>query len=346
MRSVFSVSAIGFLAIVFFSLVSIRAAAHHSPAAFDQTTEVDIEGTVTHLSWSNPHIILTLEVVDPDGKQYVQEVEAASVSEERAAGVRKEMIPIGAHVVVRAHPSRRGPEARANGLAITMSDGSRIPLHPTAGFDIAPAVHVRAESLAGRWAPASTEFTETSGVIMAQWPFSDAARASLADAMSRPGSSLGICADLPPPALSLFPELREIEVGETTIIMRFEDQGTNQERVIHMDEKEHPADVEPSLLGHSIGRWEGKTLVVDTTAFAPDPNGVFGWVPSGPDKHLVERFSLDDNHVQLHYDVTLEDPRSLTGTATFSMLWDYRPDLEPSGVGCDRHIAERLLGDQ
>jgi hypothetical protein len=346
MKHLFSVRGTCLLVFVTGVLVSVGAVGHHSPAAFDQTSEVDIEGTITDLSWSNPHITMTLEVVGPDGKRHLQEVEAASVSEERAAGVHKEMLPVGAQVVVRAHPSRRGPGARVNGLAITMSDGSRLPLHPTAGFDIAPEVRDHAASLAGRWAPTGHAFTETSNAIMTQWPFQDAARASLADALSRPGSSLGICADLPPPALSIFPELREIEIGETTIIMRFEDEGTNLERVIRMNEKEHPPDVKPSLLGHSIGWWEGETLVVDTTAFTPDPNGVFGWVPSGPDKHLVERFALAANRRQLRYEVTLEDSESLTGPASVSMLWDYRPDLQPSGVDCDPNMAERLLHDE
>lgn len=327
------------------ALISFGAVAHHSPAAFDQTAQIDIEGTVTNLSWSNPHITMTLDVIGPDGKRHLQEVEAASVSEERAAGVRKEMIPIGAHVVVRAHPSRRGPGARVNGITITMSDGSRIPLHPTAGFDVTPEVQARAESLAGRWAPRGSEFVKTASE-MQKWPFTEAARAALVDAQTHSGSSIGVCTDLPPPALSIFPELREIEIGEAAIVMRFEDEGTNQERIIHMNEREHPLDTQPSLLGHSIGWWEGKTLVVDTTAFAPDPNGVFGWVRSGPDKHLVERFTLEQNRGQLRYDAMLEEPESLTAPASVSMLWDYRPDLEPSGVACDPNEAERLLRDE
>lgn len=346
MKHLFSVNGSCLLVFVTGAVVSAGAIAHHSFAAFDQTIEVDIEGTVTALSWSNPHITMTLEVVGPDGERFLQEVEAASVSEVRAAGVREEMIPIGAHVVVRANPSRRGPEARVNGIAIMMSDGSRIPLHPRSGFDVAPEVRGRAEGLAGRWAPANAAFRETLNVISAQWPFSDSARAAYQDARNRPGSSIGICPELPPPVLSFFPELREIEVGETMIVMRFEGQGVSQERVVHMNEEERPVGVEPSLLGHSVGRWEGETLVVDTTAFSPNSNGVFAYVPSGPDKHLVERFSLEQDQRQIRYDVTLEDPMSLTGPASVSVLWDYRPDLELSGVACDPNVAERLLNDE
>ena len=41
------------------------------------------------------------------------------------------------------------------------------------------------------------------------------------------------------------------------------------ERVIHMNMDEHPADIEPSYAGHSIGHWEGDVLVVDTIGFEP-----------------------------------------------------------------------------
>lgn len=77
--------------------------------------------------------------------------------------------------------------------------------------------------------------------------------------------------------------------------------------------------------------------------FTPHPHGAFAWVASGPDKHLVERFTLGDDGLHLRYELTLEDPESLTGPATLSMRWDYRPDLAPSGVPCDPEIAERFL---
>jgi hypothetical protein len=62
-------------------------------------------------------------------------------------------------------------------------------------------------------------------------------------------------------------------------------------RTIHMD-AEHPADVQPSLHGHSIGRWEGEKLVIDTIAYEPSPSGIGMNVPSSPAKHTVERLTL------------------------------------------------------
>jgi hypothetical protein len=326
------------------ALLSATASAHHSQAPYDMSVEVVIEGTIVELEWRNPHIAMMLEVVGENGESFLQEVEVASVSEVRALGVDQDAIPIGSKVALQAHPGRRGPEARVFGLGLTRSDGTRIPLHPFAGFAYGSDVSTEADSLAGRWAPSGDALTGIFGVFMS-WPYTDAAGASLQDALGQSGASLGVCADYPLPLVSIFPDLREIVIGEETVVMRFEAQGQNLERVIRMDVAEHPAGTEPSLLGHSIGRWEGETLVVDTIAFTPHPHGAFAWVASGPDKHLVERFSLAEDRLHLRYEVIMEDPESLAAPGTLSMLWDYRPDLEPSGVACDPEIAERLLHD-
>ena len=65
--------------------------------------------------------------------------------------------------------------------------------------------------------------------------------------------------------------------------MRFEAQGLNLERIVHLDQAEHPAVLAPSVMGHSIGRWEDHSLVIDTVRIAPHP---LGWSPSA---RLIER---------------------------------------------------------
>lgn len=320
------------------------ASAHHSQAPYDMASEVVIEGEVVELQWRNPHIAMTLEVTGQNGEPFLQEVEIASVSEVRALGIDQDAIPLGARVAVQAHPGRRGPEARVFGLALTRSDGTRIPLHPFAGFANIPDTGAVASGLGGRWAPGAEGLPAVFDVMLT-WPYTESANAMLQGSVGREGSSLGVCKDIPPPLLSIFPDLREIEISDTAVVMRFEAQGQNQQRVVRLNETEHSADVEASLSGDSIGWWEGETLVVDTIAFTPHAHGAFAWVPSGPDKHLIERFTLEEDRLHLRYEVTMEDPESLTGPATLTMLWDHRPDLEQSGVACDPEIAERLLHD-
>src|SRR3984957_12861488 len=69
----------------------------------------------------------------------------------------------------------------------------------------------------------------------------------------------------------------------------------NRLRRVYTDGRPHPADPDPSFHGHSIGRWEGDTLVVDTVALLPQVylavNEAVG-VPNNGDMHIVERLHL------------------------------------------------------
>jgi hypothetical protein len=87
-------------------------------------------------------------------------------------------------------------------------------------------------------------------------------------------------------------------------------------RTIHMDMSQHPGEVEPSRAGHSIGRWEDDVLVVDTVGFLP---GVLNApVRHGERLHVVERFSLDPETMELTRAYMAEDPMFLKGQYTGS----------------------------
>ena len=84
----------------------------------------------------------------------------------------------------------------------------------------------------------------------------------------------------------------------------------NFERRIHVGMAEHPANLEPSYAGHSIGRWEGDTLVVDTIGFAA---GVLSPPTRNSEQmHIVERFSLDTERMALKREYSVTDPVYLT----------------------------------
>jgi len=316
--------------------------AHHSRALYDMTTEVVFDGTVTKLEWTNPHISMTVATKGADGAPVMHQIEVMSVSEAGALGLRREAIAEGSHVVVRAHPGRGGPMARAVGLDVTTGDGAVLPLNTDAGFGVGPSAVREAQGLAGRWAPTVADF-QAAFAGARNWPFDDAARAGLTTAFTQPSAVLGICADYPPPLLAFFPDMREIEIGASAVVIRYEAQGQDVARVVHLDLSAHPPGVPPSLLGHSIGRWEGQSLVVDTVAFEPHVVGIMIGVSSSAEKHLVERFTLAQDRRHLRYDVTIEDPQRLTAPASLSVQWEYRPDLAPSGVACDPEAARKVL---
>ena len=88
----------------------------------------------------------------------------------------------------------------------------------------------------------------------------------------------------------------------------------NLKRTVHMNMKAHPPNIKPSRAGHSIGRWDGDTLVVDTVGFSP---GVLNAPVRHSDKlHVVERFTLDSKTMRLTRQYEAEDPVYLKGKYT------------------------------
>ncbi len=98
-----------------------------------------------------------------------------------------------------------------------------------------------------------------------------------------------------------------------------------QWRVIFTDGRGHP-DMEPSFNGHSIGKWEGDTLVVDTVGIKPTVPLMPGMYHS--DKvHIVERFGLDPKNADtMRVQITVDDAVALekpyTNTLAFTRSRD------------------------
>jgi len=107
------------------------------------------------------------------------------------------------------------------------------------------------------------------------------------------------------PSLALGGASYPVEIVATrkqvTILMELH----QQVRRIHLDQAEHPARPFPQRNGHSIGRWEGETLVVDTVAIKAIS---FGSVPHSDQVHVVERMSAVDAGAALVNEVTITDP--------------------------------------
>jgi hypothetical protein len=88
----------------------------------------------------------------------------------------------------------------------------------------------------------------------------------------------------------------------------------NRLRRIYTDGRGHPEDPDPTFNGHSIGHWEGDTLVVDTVGFLPQvviPIGLSVGAPNNGDLHVVERIRLTGPDT-LQDEVTTIAPKVLT----------------------------------
>jgi len=84
----------------------------------------------------------------------------------------------------------------------------------------------------------------------------------------------------------------QIEIDEEDDVIFIRSQFFDQERTVYMDGRAHPPATERTHEGHSIGRWEGNVLIVDTTNFADNRSPYQNGIPSGAQKHVVERYWL------------------------------------------------------
>lgn len=314
-------------------LAAIPASAHHSMSMFDASKEIVFEGTVVRLDWTNPHMYLYVSAKGDDGKVVEVEGEGLGITQAMVDGLRRDGLQPGMQVVVRANPNRRGWPHQIRVLDVTSQDGE---IHPFYAANRRTRELTPAESMAGKWAPNRAALGAAFGA-MARFPLTDAGRAAQQELRGD-----GLCMPEPTPFLSVLDELRTIEISQDRVVLNFDNTGDRVVRTVYMNAS-HPADLQPSLQGHSIGRWEGETLVIDTIGFEPNPSGLAMNVPSGAGKHTVERLTLTPDKLRLRYEITIEDPTYLSAPATLTQQWDHRPDLDFSQDtgGCDPEVSER-----
>ena len=88
------------------------------------------------------------------------------------------------------------------------------------------------------------------------------------------------------------------------------------ERTIDLNAREHPREMTRSRAGHSIGRWDGDVLVVDTVGFEPGILSADGRLPHSERLHVVERFTLAPDGRSLRREWIAEDPLYFEGQYT------------------------------
>jgi hypothetical protein len=269
----------------------------------------------------------------------MQRIEGDPASSLITMGGSPTSLSVGEPVHVRVNPNRGGPGRTALGLAVTKADGSVVALR--FGQRVGPAPASQAASIAGRWLPDGADFAAAAGSRLS-WPFTEAGRAAAAD-VPRMLATAADCEPFGIPAVMITPTLMSVEITADRIDIDID--VTDTPRVVHLDVDGPPPRVEPSREGYSIGRWEQNTLVVETTAFAPDPEGLGFALPSSAGKRVVERFALSDDSRHLLYEATVEDPEFLREPLQLHSTWGYRPDLEPAGLQCDAEVATEFLRD-
>jgi hypothetical protein len=322
------------------------ALAHHSFGQFDMGVAKHWSGTLIEIHLINPHSYMEIDAVDEQGKRSHIHCEMRAAGLMRRSGWSPEMFKVGMHIEVDGHPHRTDPNAcytenfklgdapmmnRNDQLQTKALDISKRPLRLADGQP----------NISGDWAVEQLVLTvPPSGGNGSMIP------KSMSPAFAAGQITLQqVQATQPPRPKAVYTAEGQKEAGAfrnrapkdnpwyackpTSIIRdwtadwpinRFEQKTTvsgekvidiqyglyNFDRRIHVGMAKHPDRLTPSYAGHSIGRWEGNTLVVDTVGFTA---GVLSPPTLNSEQmHIVERFTFDAQKSSLRRDYSVTDP--------------------------------------
>ena len=159
----------------------------------------------------------------------------------------------------------------------------------------------------------------------------------------------GYC--LPPggPRMMATPYPMEIiQLPEQKRIMLVFEGATHIWREIYMDGRPHPQgdELNPTYLGHSVGRWEGDALVVDVVGFNENTWLDYYGHPHTDLLHVVERFTRP-NKATLHYEASIDDPGAYSRpwTVSWNIPWSAESELTEYICQENNRYLQKLTDD-
>ena len=137
-----------------------------------------------------------------------------------------------------------------------------------------------------------------------------------------------------------------VELAEAQRIFIFDIGGPHTYRTIYMDGRSHPANLTPTYYGHAVGKWDGDTLIVDTTGFNEsfwlDRRGL----PHTDKLKTTERFTRTNSNT-IKYEVTIDDPGAYTApwNATFELNFEANTELFEYVCQQANYASELMVGN-
>jgi len=322
------------------------ATAHHSDANIDLDHVVELEGTITEWSLRNPHTYFSVATTDAAGQVVEWSVQMGSAIAARRSGWRADTLAVGDRVKFAVNPSRSG---RPYGLFVSLATAAGVEL-PNGTAPEQRLVGRRATSIEGKWYVDEASLIDYPGGIdeLTRRDLKLTSRGAEALAAYDDNSDdnpLLRCVGRPTPGPIIYTDIYPMEftrdAAAQTIVIR--SQFSDNVRTVYMDGRGHPPADQRFHEGHSIGRWEGSVLVVDTQNFADHRSPYQNGIPSGARKHVVERYELTDDGTRLAAEFQLSDPDYFDGTLVHRRKLIYVPDMDMTPYDCDVDASRRFL---
>jgi len=321
--AVLSVKMANRIAVPILFALPLAALGHHSRVEFSGQAIQELQGEIVDVVWLNPHPAIFLEVTRDNGAVEDWRVEAfTGVRVYNRMGVTPDLFSVGDKVTVAGRISPRRSNyflgtnvLLADGREVLLSrdDPARWPGRPVVGTD--GGVPVDQEVL-------SRAATENFGLFRVwsvgpggrsqNFPYTEAALAGRtgwdpADNpiahCEQPGMPVTMGAPLP---------IRFIDEGPAIMLHSVY---FDTRRTIHIDDARDPATQPPTHLGYSVGRWEGNTLVVETTRVNYPYVDNEARTPQSDAVEILETFALSEDQSRVDYRLEITDPVTFTEPA-------------------------------
>jgi hypothetical protein len=320
-----------------------NAAAHHSTVAiYDSSRTVEVTGIVEEIHWRNPHGRILLRAEEA-GKPVRWEIETPAVVVLRILGIGQDFIDPGDRITIAGAPARRDPHGM-NARNILLASGYELafgnnkPYFPAGKngnlvgrrYDDSRAAEAvaKADGIFRVW---STNMGDPAAFPMFKggYPLTPAAKAAVAT-WNPLDNELLRCGTKGAPLIMITPAPVEFVRDGDRILLRIEEYDSL--RIIHMNPKAAaPAGL--TQMGFSRGRFDGRTLIVETDRIRPqyfDPDGV----PQSDQIRLVERFTPNADYSRLDYRLTVTDPVNFTRPFDLTRYFIWRPGMTVAPYNC------------
>ncbi len=318
---------------------------HHSRANFVFDTTTTLVGKITKNRWRNPHVYLEIQTTNKNNEVETWLIEGGTPTALRRQGWSKDTVKVGDDVVITGNPDRN-PEknflliatlVREDGKMFSVENHSR----PTPEGEKKPPAKkpkvTPSQDFSGTWGPKPGTINAVTGSYSmppSDWPLTILGETIIAqyDDVENPAHS---CIERGVPLFNTYPYLQLWTRNENRIDMIA--QQSTLMRTFYLNIDEHPDDLEPSVMGHSIAHFENDGgLLVDTIGFSDNVKwGLAPGVDSSDQKHIIERYTLTEGSLSMDFSITLEDPINLTKPVTVTGKYNKVPEVPFEPYDCD-----------
>ncbi len=328
-------------ALVAATSVATIAGAHHSFAPhFDINKPVSISGKVIEFEARNPHSYLHIAAVDENGRTQTYVCESHGFTQLKRNGITPRLLKPGTEVRIDGSQSRNDIH-RCFFNNVYFPDGRALNVNGRTEAEAVRPGQAARRDIVGTWLLAPVPGRSTSGQQPMMEFLTNAGKAAVARYDPFKDDPVFRCDPVAVRRVWGAPGTPlSIKREKDRVILRHE--WMDVQRIVYLNQREHPKGGPRTSLGHSIGRFEGDTLVIETGNYSAGVLNQYVEQPGQPTRGLlhsaaltsVERVHLDAVRQRLVVEVTLKDPEFFTREFDPSTLEFAPSDLKLEPFKC------------